>query len=180
MSIRLSSLQQSVFKLFRALELGSHDILVCEGPAPLVLNPDSALKVERVRSIFESSARTLGIKVPGRINPRTIQTELLGMKGAQRSRPEVKAWARETAKRLFGAELDNLPQFPTPKRKVKRLSQDIVDALLIGSLAVSRAKLCACSDVSLELVFESKGRPGGRRNEARWSEKDLTRHLNKT
>ena len=102
---RLASLQSSVEQLMEHYKLGPRDLLVAEGPAPLVLNPQSALKVERVRSIFEAVARGRSMLVPGRVNPRSVQTELMGMRGKQLDRVTVKTWARETANRIFGTEL---------------------------------------------------------------------------
>lgn len=179
LACRLNHLQMQVEDLVSQLELQSGDILVCEGPAPLVLNPDSALKVERVRSIFESVARCRGISVPGRINPRTVQTELLGMRGRQISRVEVKDWARRAVERLYGDLPLKLPMVGQAKRRKKELPQDVVDALLIGSLAVSRVQLSNKSKLSLETVFESRGKKngyaGGRRATVGWTEQDIER-----
>lgn len=152
---RLSDLQDKVGKLFASLEIGERDILVCEGPAPLVLNPQSALKVEHVRSIFESLAREYGAEVPGRLNPRTIQRELLGMKGKQLPRKEVKIWARNTAERLYAQRLPELVVngFSSPP---KETPQDVIDALLVGSLALSRVKLAGHMKSELCSVFAEK------------------------
>ena len=53
---RLLTLQNEIEQLFGHLRMGEGDVLVCEGPAPLVLNPNSAMKVERVRGIFETAS----------------------------------------------------------------------------------------------------------------------------
>ena len=169
---RLAVLQESVADIFGNFSLDESDILVCEGPAPLVKNPISSLKVERVRSIFEAVARTRGVTVPGRLNPRTVQTELLGMRGKQLERKDVKAWAREVAARLYG---DLISQ-------EKKLSQDIVDALLIGSLAVARVNFALRSSIALADAFTEKGGSnssrGNVRGRIRWSEADYKRALN--
>lgn len=171
---RLTCLQKSVADIFDRHALDERDVLVCEGPAPLVKNPLSSLKVERVRSIFEAVARARGVLVPGRLNPRTVQTELLGMRGKQLERKQVKAWAREVAVRLYGNVLNSAP----------RVSQDIIDALLIGSLAVSRVQLAARAGTSLSDAFSAyskNGRAGaarGGRGRVRWSEADFSRALN--
>lgn len=174
LELRLTELQKSVVDIFAKFDLDERDILVCEGPAPLVKNPLSSLKVERVRSIFEAAARARGVVVPGRLNPRTVQSELLGMRGKQLERKQVKAWAREVALRLYGNLLDG----------ETRISQDVIDALLIGSLAVSRVNLAQRSQTALTDVFSERSRSGDAqrrmsgRGRVRWSESDLKRALN--
>ena len=150
--LRLDELQHSVAALYEELRIDAGDIVVCEGPAPLVRNPLSALKVEHVRSIFESVARARLASVPGRINPRTVQSELLGMRGKQIPRAEVKAWARETARRLFGEKLEKLAgaAFLAARRP---LSQDIIDAALIGTLALTRVQMALRCGQDLYAVF---------------------------
>ena len=152
---RLDELQRRVRECLAALELGSDDYLVCEGPAPLVRDPHGAIKVERVRSIFESVARERRIKVPGRLNPRTVQTELLGMKGKQLSRNAVKQWARETAMQLYGNVLEHaFCGDMSETRRSRAVSQDIIDALLIGTLAVAKLQLGLQSGLDLAAIFE--------------------------
>ena len=175
LSRRLEELQREVSSLFLELALGAGDILVCEGPAPLVLNPDSAVKVEQVRSIFESVARTSRMLVPGRINPRTVQTEILSIKGRQLERRVVKACAREAVKKLYGPLLPGLKIRCASRRKKGTLPQDIVDALLIGSLAVSRCQLARKLALEVDSLFDVRKQErvsiGKRRS--RWTEKDL-------
>lgn len=174
MTKRLLHLQDTVTEVICGLRMQSGDLLVCEGPAPLVLNPSSALKVERVRGIFESVARAQQLQVLGRINPRTVQTELLGMRGKQLARAEVKTWARQTAERIFGASLDELPLYGA-RRKGRDLPQDVIDALLIGSVAASRVQLSLTGNIPLDTLFESRRHfqtRGGRRMSG-WREKDI-------
>lgn len=134
---RLSCLQDKVQGLLERLNLSEKDFLVCEGPAPLVKNPQSSLKVEQVRSVFEAVARSLGVCVPGRVNPRTVHTEILSLRGKQLARREVKIVAQETASRIFGQQFTDIVAGSTTGR-AKKIPQDIVDALLIGVLALSR------------------------------------------
>ncbi len=165
---RMKKLQSGIEQLLEHLQMGEGDVLVCEGPAPLVKNPQSALKVEGVRGLFETLARRRGMQVPGRINPRTIQSELLGMKGKQLPRAEVKAWARATAMQMFGEELD---QFSLP-----RIPQDVIDAVLIGSYVLSRLDISNRTGIHLEaaLLPQPQGRGyRGRRRATGWSEKIL-------
>jgi hypothetical protein len=153
LSERLKIIQSEIEKLYSDLKLGSADILVCEGPAPLVLNPQSALKVEGVRGIFETTARARGILVPGRINPRTVQSELLGLKGKQLARAEVKRCSRVVALRLFQHYFaDN---FCDSQKKLDqaKISQDIIDATLIGAVAVSRINRAQKTGVDLLSLF---------------------------
>ena len=184
LSRRYDSLQCSVESIIARLKLGKGDYLVCEGPAPLVKNPQSALKVEGVRGIFETVARSMGIAVPGRINPRTVQSELLGMRGPQLPRKAVKEWARKAAlqmyepqlRRMFSAEC--LTEAPTKLHS--RVPQDIIDAMLIGAVAVSRVQLALKSRTQVETAFVSLG---GRRPQSRnsrstgWTEAEVSRRL---
>ena len=157
---RINSLQEEVKRIFVAMRLGRNDFLVCEGPAPLVLNPNSALKVERVRGVFEAMAREAGLNVVGRLNPRTIQVELLGFKGKQIERKEVKKIARQVAQNLFAAYLES-------KAKI---SQDEIDALLIGALASSKIKIALNSKLAPDSVFAPKSR-----RSSRWKEADFNK-----
>lgn len=175
MSDRLEELQKNISQLFNQLRMGNHDVLVCEGPAPLVLNPSSAIKVERVRSIFESVARGRGVVVPGRINPRTVQTEILGLRGKQLQRAVVKETARVTAQQLFGAQLSVLPLYGSGKTH-RQLPQDVIDALLIGAVALSRVRLAEQSQRPLTEAFTSKSESRSLARSSRslrWSEDDL-------
>lgn len=188
LSRRYSYLQAEVESLLARLVFGKRDVLVCEGPAPLVVNPQSALKVEGVRGIFETVSRTRGAVVPGRINPRTVQSELLGMRGKQLARKHVKAWARSIALRMYG---DNLQRVwlqsidqglkDSASCSTRKIPQDIIDAVLIGSLAVARitfAQNCGVAiDDALGKSFRrsnsrSRGGDQGRRG-IRWNERDL-------
>lgn len=119
---RLDSIHSRVESLFVDLDLSPDDYLVCEGPAPVTLNPSGTIKVEQVRSMFETIARTNRLIVPGRLNPRTVQTELLGLRGRQLPRAEVKKIAESVVYQLF-------------PMKEKIQSQDAIDAILIGVLA---------------------------------------------
>lgn len=172
---RLEFLQREIVRTLKHFSLAHGDILICEGPAPLVLNPNSSMKVERVRGIFETVAREHRLHVPGRINPRTVQVELLGMRGKQLPRKEVKAWASEAVDKLYGKQLAKLPIYGVRKR-AQRLPQDVVDALLIGALAVSRVRMSHSTKVELESMFEPRGgRTNGRANyrQANWTSEDL-------
>ena len=166
---RFDALQAMVESLFSEFTFGASDILLCEGPAPLVLNPQSALKVEGVRGIFEAVARSRGMLVPGRLNPRTIQGELLGMRGRQLDRKQVKSWAREVAKRLYGAQLRKLTN-----KEYRHVPQDIIDASLIGSLAVSRVQLAIRYGADLQSAFlprykTNRRGSGGKSSSRRWA-----------
>lgn len=165
---RLDFLQLEVSKLFSSLKLKPNDILVCEGAAPLVKNPLSSQKVEQVRGIFEAVARVFGLNVPGRINPRTVQTELLGLKGKQIPRNEVKLSAVQVVKSILGNRYQILSEEFNSK-----LPQDIVDAFLIGQIALSRITLANNTNTELYSLFNSKNIAKRGRSSARWSEKDF-------
>ena len=174
---RIRVLQDSVEQLFEDLSLEKGDFLVCEGPAPLLHNAMSVMKMERVRGVFETVARSRGVCVPGRLNPRTVQTELLGLKGKQLTRSEVKQSAREVVEKLFAAEFAKMEFVGSSKpKKNSRLQQDIVDALLIGALAVSRTQFSVRSGIEVEEVFAPRAKslsPRSPSRAARWSESDL-------
>jgi len=148
---RLLSLQNQIKLLFLEQELNSGDILVCEGPAPITLNPSSSIKVEQVRGIFEAIGRDMGLHVPGRVNPRTVQTELLGFQGKQRKREEVKEVARRVVKSLIGVCPDK-----------ENMEQDVVDSILIGLISLSRVKRAQISGMDLVEIFSEKGMSAGR------------------
>jgi Holliday junction resolvasome RuvABC endonuclease subunit len=82
MADRLRSLQDRVEGLLGHLNLGADDLLVCEA-ATTVKDPHNALKVETVRAMFEAVARARAVGVPGRVNPRSVQFEVMGLRGKQ-------------------------------------------------------------------------------------------------
>lgn len=135
MSIRLNNLQERIKELFRKLLLTKSDILICEAPTTMI-DPKAAFKVEAVRGIFEVIARELNVFVPGRINSRTVHYEVMGLYGKQIERTLVKSAAVNTVKALYEKDLQKL-KFETTLKNLAR-NQDIVDAILIGSLAVNK------------------------------------------
>ena len=181
---RLSVLQEGIEALSERLGIAGRDVVVCEGPAPLVKNPLSSLKVEQVRSIFEAVARRRGALVPGRLNPRSVHTELLGLSGKQLARNEVKAAARQAALRLYGDYFAKDLVSAQKRRGASTIPQDVIDALLIGALAMSRIRFANGSGSDLYAVFaerklavrsRSLGRRSRSKNLARWEEQDLER-----
>ena len=174
LSRRFDYLQAAVTEVIRRLKLGAGDVLICEGPAPLVKNPQSALKVEGVRGIFESVARNFGVAVPGRLNPRTVQSEILGMRGKQLGRKTVKEWARTTALQLYGAELEKI--IGEENRRAK-ISQDIIDAVLIGSLATSRVQFAIRSGQSIDSAFVGMSAKRGWGRGSGWTEAEVKKRF---
>lgn len=181
---RLSDIQIRVEKLVGTLGLGHNDVLITEGETS-ILNPHGAFKVERVRSIFEAVARNLNIEVPGRINPRSLQSELLGLRGAQAKREIVKKVACETVKSLFATQLSQLG-FQADLDKLS-VHQDIVDAILIGVFAHSKIRYAIQMNQTIESAFEiskSKRRKTrfdwgkGESNSFGWTEKEIRRLVN--
>ncbi|MCB0328089.1 MAG: hypothetical protein KDD70_00460 [Bdellovibrionales bacterium] len=134
MANRLKDLQEKVRGVFDTIGLDGNDVLVCEAPTTM-RDPRAALVVEQVRGIFESVARELGTRVPGRINPRSVQYELMGLKGKQLKREIVKQVAHDVAERLFGEKLTRLG---LPLGASKGKHQDIVDAVLLGAYGFSK------------------------------------------
>lgn len=150
LSERLKDLQTKVETLLRDLRLSNGDIMVCEAPTTM-RDPRAAIKVEQVRCIFETVARGKGLTVPGRVNPRSVQSEIMGLRGRQLARRYVKEIAGQIASRLYGKALDGLG-FMRDETNLKR-NQDIVDAVLVGSLVLSWRRSAELSGSPLEALF---------------------------
>jgi hypothetical protein len=176
---RLARLQARVSDLMVGMKLGQRDILVCESQTSM-LDPKAAIKVEQVRGIFEVLARARGVNVPGRMNPRSVQREMLNFRGVQQKRYDVKMAACKVVKSLFSKQLEALGFDPSMKNLIKH--QDIADAILVGSLSVSRIADAKNAKISIEEMFVEKkgsskrfykgwGAEGDRA--ARWSEADI-------
>ena len=160
LSQRLLDLQQKIESLIRQLNFGPSDVLVCEAPTTM-RDPHAAIKVEQVRCIFETGARRVGAAVPGRLNPRSVHREVMGLKGKQLERAIIKDLAVQTVRTLYGAELRKLG---FEEQSALSRHQDIVDALLIGTLALARVQSAQQGGMALELLFESKAAPNRSRN----------------
>ena len=156
---RLDDLHNKVQRLMEILELDYKDVLIAED-ATTMRDPDAAIKVEQVRGIFENSARTFGLCVPGRLNPRTVQSELLGLRGRQLKRPIIKAMAVSTVQQIFSECLARL-NFETSDAALTA-NQDIVDAILLGHLATSKVRMAQEGAFDLKVCFQK-----GRTNRAR-------------
>lgn len=155
LSERLLDFQNKVAILYEALVLTSSDILICE-EATTIKDPRATLVVEQVRCIFEVLARDKKVHVPGRINPRTVQYEIMGLKGAQVDRENVKRIARETVNVLFGVMLQKIGFLE--KDIFKKGNQDIIDAILIGALGINRIGSAINAKVDFDTVFTSNYR----------------------
>jgi Holliday junction resolvasome RuvABC endonuclease subunit len=153
MATRLERLQGAVKKVLSNLSLGELDVLVCEAPTSMK-DPHNAIKVEQVRGIFESTGRSRGVTVPGRVNPRSVQYEVMGLKGKQVVRLEVKAAAVRTVQYLYAPALQRLGI--EASEAVLKKHQDIVDAMLIGRFAVLRIQGALDSRQPLEQVFDTQ------------------------
>ena len=155
LSERLLDFQKKIVMLFEALMLNGHDVLICE-EATTMIDPRATLVVEQVRCIFEVLARNLNVCVPGRINPRTVQYEIMGLKGVQIDREHVKKIARETVNAIYA---DMLSQIGFFKQDIlKKSNQDIIDAILIGTLGLSRILSIHNTKLNLDEVFSSNYR----------------------
>jgi Holliday junction resolvasome RuvABC endonuclease subunit len=148
---RLRHLQEKVTKIFDTLFLSNEDILVCEAPTTM-LDPKAAFKVERVRGIFEAVARARGIVITGRINPRTVQYEVMGLQGKQLKRALVKEAAVKTVSILYTKSLESIGF--DAKESNLRSNQDIVDAILIGAAALVHVENAHRAGSNIESVFE--------------------------
>mgnify|MGYP002078898693 CR=1 FL=1 len=152
LSVRLQDLQSKISIIYQELNLNSKDIVICESPTTM-RDPKAAIKVEQVRSIFETLARGCGMLVPGRINPRSVQNEILGIKGRQIKRSSVKEIAVDVVCKVYGKHLKEIG-FPLSKENLKK-NQDIVDAILIGSLGVARIFSANQCGVDPALIFQN-------------------------
>ena len=153
MAHRLRDVQQKVLNVLQRLSLGADDLLVCEGPTT-VRDPRAALLVEQIRVIFETVARSRDIEVPGRLNPRSVQYEVLGLRGKQLARPIVKETAVQAVYRLHASQLEEIG-FDSDLENLRR-NQDVVDAILVGDLAMSRVGSAERAGGSLVERFDEK------------------------
>lgn len=135
LSERLSDIQFRVNQLMNSFDLKTNDVLICEGETTM-LDPRAAIKVEQVRGIIEAVARQRGVDVPGRLNPRSVQSELMGLRGKQPRREVVKRVAREIAISFYRSTLVQLGLVPSHQNLIRH--QDVVDAILIGRLGLVR------------------------------------------
>lgn len=149
MAERLADLQERVVELFDKTTISPNDVLICEAPTTM-RDPRAALIVEQVRGIFESLARSRGALVPGRVNPRSVQHEVIGLRGKQLKRAVVKDAARDTVFHLFG---DRLASLGLNLKASKRSHQDIVDAVLVGTYCISKIQQAKLAGEPLEHVF---------------------------
>lgn len=147
---RLEDLQNKIGKIFSDFSLADEDVLICESQTTM-RDPKAAFKVEQVRGIFETIGRSRGVHVPGRLNPRSVQYEVIGLRGKQMSREVVKFAACQVVSRIYGKELLEMG-FENTSENLKR-HQDIVDAILIGSLGLSRVISAVRGNLLLSEVF---------------------------
>lgn len=156
---RLTELQESIDSCFSTIKLATNDVLICE-EATSMLDPSASAKLERVRGIFETLARARKVLVPGRIHPRTVQSELLGFKGKQLNRAIVKSSAIDIVSKLYAKQLERIG-FDISYRNLSR-NQDIVDALLLGMLALTRIKTARQAELGLIDLLDKGSRRAGR------------------
>jgi Holliday junction resolvasome RuvABC endonuclease subunit len=130
---RLLDLQNKIEHILTISSIGNNDVLVCEAPTTM-RDPHAAIKVEQVRGLFEVAARARSAAVPGRINPRSVQFEVMGLKGKQLKRSVIKETASFVVSQLHGARLKELG-LESDLLSLKK-NQDIVDAILIGTTAL--------------------------------------------
>ena len=153
LSDRLLDLQAKVTQVFKGCALRAGDFLVCEGPTTM-RDPRAAFRVEQVRGIFETVARHTTVSVPGRINPRSVQREIMGLKGKQLIRERVKDTAVMVVQALYERELGQLG-FPVDKKSLAK-HQDIMDAILVGRLAVIRVKSALQAKIAPQKLFDER------------------------
>src|SRR5690606_7250972 len=146
--------------VYESLSLSGNDVLICESQTTM-RDPRAAFKVEQVRGIFETVARSRSLHVPGRINPRSVQSEVMGLRGKQLARAVVKDTAVHIVKSVYGPALEAIG-FSADADNLAR-NQDIVDAILIGSLAVTRIGTAELGGMGFEEVYVPRARRAGKR-----------------
>ncbi len=149
--LRLQDLHKKISVILQQFELGEDDVLICESPTTMK-DPRAALKVEQVRVTFESLARSRGMLVPGRVNPRTVQYEIMGLRGKQLARNIVKETGVFVVQSLYADALQNLG-FAASIAHLRQ-HQDIVDALLIGRMGLIRLEAATRSGMPVEEMFK--------------------------
>ena len=151
---RLADLQEKIMSVMESIAIGEHDWMMCEAPTTM-RDPHAAIKVEQVRGIFETIARVMRARVPGRLNPRTVHHEVLGIGGGpQLPRVQVKQLAVQVAERLFAGSLREIgfePSLPNLKK-----NQDIVDAVLLGYLGLTRLRSAEWGNLSPEALLDRR------------------------
>lgn len=150
LSDRLNDLQERISELFIELKLNPKDILICEA-ATTIIDPSSLIKLEQVRGIFETLARANKILVPGRLNPNAVHREVLGMKGKQLDRVTIKSMAVYAVEKLYSRHLKAL-NFNHDLANLKK-NQDIVDAILLGHVALARVNTSYSTGIALQDLF---------------------------
>jgi len=154
LSSRLLDLQTKISSIYNSLEMTETDVLICESQTTM-RDPGAAFKVEQVRGIFESLARERAVRVPGRINPRSVQYEVMGLRGKQLPRTQIKEVAVSVVQSIYGESLRAMGM-DSEALALKR-HQDIIDAILVGSLGLSRIKSSERMSAPLESFFEERG-----------------------
>jgi len=154
LSTRLLDLQTKISSIYSSLHLKESDVLICESQTTM-RDPGAAFKVEQVRGIFESLARERSVIVPGRINPRSVQYEVMGLRGKQLPRTKIKEIAVSVVQNIYGESLRSMGI--ESETLALRRHQDIIDAILVGSLGLSRIKSSQRMDAPLESFFEERG-----------------------
>ena len=147
--------QRRVKEVLNSISIKTGDFLVCEA-ATTMIDPRAIIILEQIRGMFETLAREREVIVPGRINPRSVQFEILGMKGSPISRVKVKDVAVHGVACLYGDALKKLG-FDISVKNLKK-NQDIVDALLVGRLALTRIQSALQANMPVENIFEEHKR----------------------
>ena len=149
---RIADLQLKIAALIKTLNLNNADILICEAPTTMK-DPSAAIKVEQVRCAFETLARNNSVTVPGRINPRSVHFEVLGLKGKQLARNVIKDLAASTAIKLYGERFKKIGLEINSDNSAKY--QDIIDAVLLGHLGIVKIKAAKDAKIEIQEYFQS-------------------------
>ncbi len=141
---RIKMIIHEIHKLLVANEIKNSDYFVVEACAQIV-NPRSFLILERVRSAIETVAIIHGVKVPGRVNPRSIHVRMLGLE-----KPEKRSKIKQITRQFVSSNY--LDFFRVNNIDVDRKNQDIFDAILIG-MYFCRVMIFARDDYEISKIL---------------------------
>ncbi|MCS6961758.1 MAG: crossover junction endodeoxyribonuclease RuvC [Deltaproteobacteria bacterium] len=133
-SNRVKHIVNEIKHIIDCYNLKRGDYFVVESSAGCI-NPRTFLILERIRGAGEAVALLNGLTVLGRINPRSIHVNLLGIKKSL-ARVFVKSAIRSYVEKQFSAFLKSAEIEVIPK------NQDVFDALLLGYYFVRILKMC--------------------------------------
>lgn len=143
---RIQFILREVNDLIQYYKLGPTDYCVLESSAGII-NPRSFLALERVRSSVEALAIIKGLRVIGRINPRSLQSKMLGLKKMEK-RDFVKSAIRSFVIQEFRSFFDG------NRLDISRVEQDLFDAVILAYYFVKLISFLKNEQVITEILSD--------------------------